>query len=135
MRCTSCPTEDGPTGSRSLPPRSTERKRRTSKLNPGAEQRGIEPSEGVEITKICVDSRTNDSPRSDVSAREQVAIGPPDLQVASIEDALAIAIARASAVGRWDIVAQLARELEARRQRAAGMSSPVDEPGRSPGRK
>jgi hypothetical protein len=33
----------------------------------------------------------------------------------SVEDALARAIAQAALVGRWDVVAQLARELEARR--------------------
>jgi hypothetical protein len=32
-----------------------------------------------------------------------------------VEDSLARAITQASVVGRWDIVAQLARELEARR--------------------
>jgi hypothetical protein len=32
-----------------------------------------------------------------------------------IEEALAAALAEASKVGRWDIVARLARELEARR--------------------
>ena len=37
----------------------------------------------------------------------------------SIEDALASAIAEASKAGRWDVVAQLARELEARRLAAA----------------
>ena len=83
------------------------------------EQRGIEPAESAEITTIHVDSGTNDPPRLDVSAREPVAVGPPELQSASIEIALAGALARAAAAGRWDIVAQLARELEARR-------SPVD---------
>jgi hypothetical protein len=37
-----------------------------------------------------------------------------------VEDALAFALARASAAGRWDVVAQLARELEARRMADAG---------------
>jgi hypothetical protein len=44
-------------------------------------------------------------------------MGPPP---ASIEDALASAVAAASAAGRWDVVAQLARELEARRLAASG---------------
>jgi hypothetical protein len=47
----------------------------------------------------------------------------------SVEDALARAIAQASAVGRWDIVAQLARELEARRLAAADVRSPGDQRG------
>jgi hypothetical protein len=37
----------------------------------------------------------------------------------TVEDALARAIAGAVAAGRWDVVAQLARELEARRLAAA----------------
>jgi hypothetical protein len=50
----------------------------------------------------------------------------------SVEDALGRAIAQASVVGRWDIVAQLARELEARRLAAAGVRSLVDKRGRRP---
>ena len=38
------------------------------------------------------------------------------------------------ATDRADIVAQLARELEARRLRATGAGSLVDEPGRRPSR-
>jgi hypothetical protein len=34
---------------------------------------------------------------------------------------LAVALARASEAGRWDIVGQLARELEARRLASAGV--------------
>ena len=60
-------------------------------------------------------------PRVDVSVRELVASGPSDLQTTlTVEQALAVAIARASAVGRWDVVVQLARELEARRVTAPG---------------
>jgi hypothetical protein len=40
----------------------------------------------------------------------------------SVEDALAFALARAADAARWDVVAQLARELEARRLEAAGVS-------------
>jgi hypothetical protein len=47
-------------------------------------------------------------------------------EVRSVEDALALALARASAGGRWDIVAQLAKELEARRLAAAGVASLAD---------
>lgn len=43
----------------------------------------------------------------------------PNLE--TVEDALAFAIARASGAGQWGIVAQLARELEARRLAAAGI--------------
>jgi hypothetical protein len=37
-----------------------------------------------------------------------------------VQDALAVALAEASKAGRWDVVAMLARELEARRLEAAG---------------
>jgi hypothetical protein len=40
----------------------------------------------------------------------------------AIEDALAFVIARASAAGQWGVVAQLARELEARRLAATAAS-------------
>ena len=58
------------------------------------EQRGIEPSESAEFTAIHVDPRTNDPPRSDVSARDLVAFGPPDLEAPTVEDAFAGALAR-----------------------------------------
>jgi hypothetical protein len=41
-------------------------------------------------------------------------LGVDNLQ-SGVEAALAVALERASAAGRWDVVAQLARELEARR--------------------
>lgn len=44
----------------------------------------------------------------------------------SLDDVLAVAIERASAAGRWDVVAQLARELEARRHEAAGNVVAID---------
>jgi hypothetical protein len=44
----------------------------------------------------------------------------------TVEDALAGAIGEASTAGRWDVVAQLARELEARRLTAAGVPSLED---------
>ena len=85
----------------------------------------------MEFTTIHVDSRTNDLTRTDVSAREMVAFGPMKTgDFGSVEDALARAIAQASVVGRWDIVAQLARELEARRLSAAGVRSLGDKRGR-----
>jgi hypothetical protein len=79
------------------------------------EQRGIEPGQPAEITTICDDSRQNNGPRVDVSARELVTFGPPDWKAPSVDEALAGALARAAAAGRWDVVAQLAHELEARR--------------------
>jgi hypothetical protein len=80
------------------------------------EQRGIEPSDSAEFTAIRVDSRTNDVTRNDVSTRELFAFGPRNLEAPTVDQALAGALAQAAAAGRWDIVAQLARELEARRR-------------------
>jgi len=97
------------------------------------EQRGIEPFQPVEITTICDDSCQKEAARIDASARELVAFGPSDLKASSVEQALAGALARAAAAGRWDIVAQLARELEARRLVAAGVRSLGDQRGRRPG--
>jgi hypothetical protein len=63
-----------------------------------------------------------DATRVDVSARELVAFGPNEFgEFGALEDALAFALAEAARVGRWDIVAQLARELEARRFEGAGL--------------
>ncbi len=94
----------------------------------------IEPSESAEFARIRVDSRTDDPTRVDVSARDVVAFGPTKTgDTSTVEDALAGAIAQASAVGRCDIVAQLACELEARRLSAAGVRSLVDKRGRRPG--
>src|ERR1019366_2649173 len=71
---------------------------------------------------------------SDVSARELVAFGPSESQPAgnalSVEDALAVALARASAAQEWAVVAQLAREHEARRLSAAGAAISGSAPGR-----
>jgi propanediol dehydratase large subunit len=70
-----------------------------------------------------VDSRRDDSTRVDASARELAVIGPNETwPSATVEDRLAVALERASAVGRWDVVAQLARELEAKRLAMAGVT-------------
>jgi hypothetical protein len=53
----------------------------------------------------------------------------------TVEDALAVALARASAAQEWGVVAQLARELEARRLAASGVRSLLDGRGRYPGPK
>jgi len=51
-------------------------------------------------------------------------------QSADIEDVLARAIAGAVAAGRWDVVVQLAKELEARRlERTAAVGVAADELG------
>ena len=95
---------------------------------------GFESAESVEFTSIRVDSRKDDPARVDVSAREPVVIGSNKMHSAAgpltVEDALALALARASAAHEWAVVAQLARELEARRLSAAGVRSLRDERGR-----
>ena len=48
----------------------------------------------------------------------------------SVEDALTRAIEGAVAAGRWDVVAQLARELEARRLASSGAVNLADERAR-----
>jgi hypothetical protein len=93
---------------------------------------GFESAEFVEFTGFRDDWHTNDLTRVDVSTREVVAFGPTDLEAPTVENALAGALARASAAGRWDIVAQLARELDARRLSAAGVRSLVGQPARPP---
>jgi hypothetical protein len=97
---------------------------------------GRESAESAEFTSIRVDSRKDDPTRVDVSAREPVAIGPNKMHSAggplTVEDALAVALARASAADQWAVVAQLPRELEARRLSAAGVRSLLDRRGRRP---
>jgi hypothetical protein len=88
----------------------------------------------AEFTAIRVDSRKDDPRRVDVGARELVVIGPNKMRSAAgpltVEDALALALERASAAQEWAVVAQLARELQARRVSAAGVRSLLDERGR-----
>jgi hypothetical protein len=71
-----------------------------------------------------VDSRQLDLTRVDASARELVAFGPKN---STVEDALARAIEGAVSAGRWDVVAQLTKELETRRLAAAGVMRLADE--------
>lgn len=93
---------------------------------------GIEARENVELAANHVDSRQLDPTRVDVSARSVVAFGPPaEYTHSTVESALARAIEGAVAAGRWDVVMQLARELEARRLVAVGNVRTPD-PNRSP---
>jgi hypothetical protein len=81
------------------------------------------PEEGIEGAKIVQDRDVTPAISAEngteeyASARTQVAFGPSN---STVEDALARAIEGAVGAQRWDIVAQLARELEARRLAAAG---------------
>ena len=97
----------------------------------GTHPAGVESETPVLTTRTHVDSRTTELPRVDVSVRPVVDVGPSEVpsepprsgKPASLEDALAEALMRAAAAGRWDIVAQLGRELEARRLAAASTPS------------
>jgi hypothetical protein len=65
---------------------------------------------------FAMDLGQGDLTRVDVSAREPVAFGPNEISVSgAVEERLAVALERAAAAERWDIVAQLVRELAARR--------------------
>ena len=94
---------------------------------------GIEARENVELAANHVDSRQLDPTRVDVSARSVVAFGPmAEYTHSTVENALARALEGAVAAGRWDVVMQLARELEARRVAAVGNFRKLD-PNGSPG--
>jgi hypothetical protein len=74
-----------------------------------------------------LDRRGNDArevTKDDVTRREVSASAPPEPD--AVEAALAGALKGATDAGRWDVVAQLARELEARRTARAGNVVPLD---------
>jgi len=67
--------------------------------------------------RFALDSRKDNLTRVRVSAREPVGLGPTNIAGSgAVERLLAAALERASAAERWDIVAHLAHELEARRR-------------------
>jgi hypothetical protein len=77
---------------------------------------GIEAGETVLSTRNHVDSRQEDAVRVDVSTRSRVAFGPcAKCMHSTVEEALAKAIEGAVAARQWEVVGQLARELEAHR--------------------
>jgi hypothetical protein len=62
------------------------------------------------------DGRVSDATEAtkDDAKRPEVSASPPP-EAGAVEAALAEALRGATSAGRWDVVAQLARELEARR--------------------
>jgi hypothetical protein len=58
--------------------------------------------------------------RSNEIAPHGAAVGHSEGHPDAVEEALAEALKGATGAGRWDVVAQLARELEARRTARAG---------------
>jgi hypothetical protein len=89
---------------------------------------GVEPHPIAELSDIPIDSRQDAATRVDVSPREPVAFGPTkSTSAATIEDALARALTLAAEGGRFDVVAQLATELQARRLSSSGAVDLADE--------
>ncbi|MCL2726738.1 MAG: hypothetical protein FWD69_20155, partial [Polyangiaceae bacterium] len=95
-------------------------KKRCESADDSAERAGFEPIQDVDFTTNSDAPGLTESTRDDVSARIAVdigpALGPSGLQdthtaVAPLEEALMLA----AKAGRWDVVVQLAKELEARR--------------------
>ncbi len=88
------------------------------------EQRGIEHETVLDVVDASTEDRdltTLDTPPTDADE----ALNTDDLdrdldRRGAVESALAKAIALAATAGRFDVVAQLARELEARRLARAG---------------
>jgi hypothetical protein len=72
-----------------------------------------EDSRGIEETSAESDPSRPETAPVQTSRGNRGAIDP-------VEAALARALTEASAAGRWDVVAQLARELESRRTASAG---------------
>jgi hypothetical protein len=104
----------------------------------GVEHRaGDDIDEHPQASEDLGDDEASESSRYPVDAN---AIGPtigpidaPSMTAAAVaedvETALARAVDRASAAGRWDVVAQLAEELRARRLAAAGNVVEMPRPG------
>ncbi len=89
---------------------------------------GLEGVHPAEMTELSGDSRMDDPTRVDAKCAEAGGHWPkqkPDRTgaPASIEDALAGALSAAAGCGRWDVVSQLAKELEARRLALGGVTS------------
>ncbi len=87
---------------------------------------GIEPQKAPVIVEYSGVS-AGDTPRTHP---EDTPKPPPMAHVpAHVDDALAEALRGAAAAGRWDVVALLARELEARRLASAGNVTPIGKRG------
>jgi hypothetical protein len=83
------------------------------------EQRGIEPR--PPYAPSVVNGRVNDADQAtQVDQRRREVSASRSLETDGLEGALAEAIRRASTAGQWDIVARLAKELDARRLARSG---------------
>jgi len=85
--------------------------------------------ESTHNTLETLENKLDEACEGDVHSVIKTASGAPSLMVEtdaktvppSLEDSLAAAVGEAARAGRWDVVAQLARELEARRLASSGV--------------
>ncbi len=85
---------------------------------PSVARVGFEPGAVLESTTIDEVSTETDPSPDELSPRSLLASGPNESQDGlNVDAALSVAVTAAAAAGRWDVVTQLARELEARRGR------------------
>lgn len=75
----------------------------------------------AETSRNIEKTSTNGDPTEPGSARHGAPQGQSRGVAGPVEEALATALEGATAAGRWDVVAQLAKELEARRLAVAGV--------------
>jgi len=78
-------------------------------------EKGFETDQHAGFTALRDISGTTEPTRVDASARTVDDPGPSDMQTARIEDPIEAALLLAARAGRFDVVSQLAKELEARR--------------------
>lgn len=120
-------------GDEKAPEKAPDRARRWRNWQTRWIQVSVSASEGArgprqERETIRTDERADDGSRRQVPfqpasvpfravdrAEQSSASADSSASTDALENALAVALERASAAGRWDVVAQLARELEARR--------------------
>lgn len=85
---------------------------------PGLENSGRPSVDGT--SQACDESSASKGDDADRKTPDSEPVGPAVGPALDVEAALADALSKAAAAGRWDVVAQLARELEARRLASAG---------------
>jgi hypothetical protein len=97
-------------------------------LNPLAD--GSSPSWPTRSDSDRLPATSEVMDRSEAPAVCSSVCTPLDGVSGDVEGALAVALAEAARAQRWDVVAQLARELEARRYASAGVASLHDRASR-----
>jgi integrase len=122
-------------------PKGPEKPRKTVKVRAvsafDSAYRGSNPRAGTAKSYVGLEDKTSSVNEGPCPAMGPVMAGSGVPSVAPVEaptttvHALALALERASAAGRWDLVTLLARELEARRLEAAGNVVPLEARRRS----